>query len=506
MGTNGVEALLRNTIDSSMDMIQVFEAIRNTENEIIDFRWILNNKVSEAYYGDVIGKSLLTLNPGVVEVGIFDTFKKVVETGVPDQSVRHYEHEQFKGWFYQSTVKQSDGVATTTKDISDMKLVEEKIRQSQLFLQSVINNSLDIIQAFDAVRDDTGAIIDFTWKIQNDKGFLQNGDVIGKSLLQRNPDIVSSSIFPYMVAVVETGIPYEHEQKYFSEQFQEQWFYQSLVKEGDGIVMTAREITAQKKAARTLEEQAYFIKNITEMMPDVLSVVELPSRKILYTNRDTVTSPGFEPDQINKIADEEHVNFYHPEDLPAIQAFYQRFKQLSDREENKLEYRHKSKEGNWIQLSLRGQVFRRDEDGNPVQALFVGQDVSAQKKAEQEILRLKDEIAQRASDKYYSLFNSIAEGLCIIEMLYDAEGKVNGYRILETNAMFQQQTGIKDAMYKTNAEIRLNPSEAWWVEAYDRVVQTGESRRLENYHEPTGRWYIAYISRVGARERGYIVR
>jgi hypothetical protein len=48
--------LLRNTIDSSMDMIQVFEAVRNERGEIIDFKWILNNKTSEKFYGDVIGK------------------------------------------------------------------------------------------------------------------------------------------------------------------------------------------------------------------------------------------------------------------------------------------------------------------------------------------------------------------------------------------------------------------------------------------------------------------
>ncbi len=113
--------ILRNTIDSSLDMIQVFRAVRNDKDEIVDFIWILNNKTSEKKFGDVIGKSLLTLNPGVVETGIFETFKKVVETGQPDESIRHYVHEQFNGWFQQSSVKQGDGVATTTRDITAYK-------------------------------------------------------------------------------------------------------------------------------------------------------------------------------------------------------------------------------------------------------------------------------------------------------------------------------------------------------------------------------------------------
>lgn len=116
--------LLRSTIDSSLDMIQVFKAVRNEHGEIVDFIWILNNKASEEIYGDVINKSLLTLNPGLVGEEIFDTLKKVMETGEPNQSIRHYVHEQFNGWFHQSVVKQGDGVATTYKNITDYKKAE----------------------------------------------------------------------------------------------------------------------------------------------------------------------------------------------------------------------------------------------------------------------------------------------------------------------------------------------------------------------------------------------
>lgn len=119
--------MLEATLDSSLDMIQVLKAVRDESGSIVDFVWVLNNHASEQYYGDVIGKSLLTLNPGVVEEGIFDTFKRVVETGVADQSERHYVHEQFNGWYYQSTVKLEDGVATTTTNITQRKLAEQEI-------------------------------------------------------------------------------------------------------------------------------------------------------------------------------------------------------------------------------------------------------------------------------------------------------------------------------------------------------------------------------------------
>ncbi len=92
--------LFKATMDSSIDMIQVFEALRDASGQIVDFRWLLNNKASERWYGDVVGERLLERNPGVVKEGIFDSFKRVAETGVAEQAERHYVHEQFDSWFY----------------------------------------------------------------------------------------------------------------------------------------------------------------------------------------------------------------------------------------------------------------------------------------------------------------------------------------------------------------------------------------------------------------------
>jgi len=123
--------LLKAIIDSSTDMIQVFKAVRDESGEIVDFIWLLNNQTSESQFGEVQGESLLQRNPGVVVEGIFDTFKRVVETGEPDQAERHYAHEQFDGWFLQSVVKLDDGVATTTKDITEWKNSQEQVLRLQ---------------------------------------------------------------------------------------------------------------------------------------------------------------------------------------------------------------------------------------------------------------------------------------------------------------------------------------------------------------------------------------
>jgi len=141
--------LLQATMDSSRDMVQVFEAVRDDTGEIVDFRWLFNNHTAEKLYGDVIGRSLLQNNPGVAEEGIFDTFKRVVETGEPDQSEHHYVHEQFDGWFHQSCVKLGDGVATTTSDITERKLAEvDVLRLQEEVAQAALHESEERFRQF----------------------------------------------------------------------------------------------------------------------------------------------------------------------------------------------------------------------------------------------------------------------------------------------------------------------------------------------------------------------
>ncbi|MGV3558605.1 PAS domain-containing sensor histidine kinase [Larkinella arboricola] len=150
-------------------------------------------------------------------------------------------------------------------DISDKKRaeasvqarLEEETAQRQ-FLQTTLDSVPAIIQVFEAVRDEQNRIIDFTWVLNNRKAIEQNGDVIGKRLLQHHPGVLQTGLFESFVQVTETGLPMEQEQFYDQEQFNA-WFHQSLVKMGDGFVMNTQEITARKQA----EQEVFRLKDET---------------------------------------------------------------------------------------------------------------------------------------------------------------------------------------------------------------------------------------------------
>ncbi len=111
--------------------------------------------------------------------------------------------------------------------------------------------------------------------------------------------------------------------------------------------------------------------------------------------------------------------------------------------------------------------------------------------------RIRAETKLRASEeKYRSLFESIDEGFCIVEMLYDAAGEPVDYRFLEVNKVFEQQTGLVNAVGKTAREL-VPELEQWWIDTYGRVGLTGKNARFEQGSAPMGRFFTVFAVRVG---------
>ena len=102
----------------------------------------------------------------------------------------------------------------------------------------------------------------------------------------------------------------------------------------------------------------------------------------------------------------------------------------------------------------------------------------------------------QSEERYRTLFNSIDEGYCIIEMIFDAQDEPENYRFLEISQSFERQTGLIGAIGKTILEL-IPDLEKSWLQAFGRVAQTGEPVRLEDYAKHMNRWFDLYAFRFG---------
>ena len=98
--------------------------------------------------------------------------------------------------------------------------------------------------------------------------------------------------------------------------------------------------------------------------------------------------------------------------------------------------------------------------------------------------------------RYRTLFETLIEGFCTIEMIFDANGKPVDYRFLEINPAFEKQTGLQNAQGKLMRDLAPN-HEAHWFELYGKVALTGEPVHFENEAKALGRYYDVRAWRVG---------
>ena len=107
---------------------------------------------------------------------------------------------------------------------------------------------------------------------------------------------------------------------------------------------------------------------------------------------------------------------------------------------------------------------------------------------------------RESEEKYRALFDSIDEGFCVVEVLFDDADNALDYRFLEVNRVFEKQTGISNAVGRRMREI-APAHEEHWFQIYGQIALTGESRRFENPANALGRFYDVYAFRVGRPEQ-----
>ncbi|MGH9628742.1 MAG: chemotaxis protein CheB, partial [Bryobacteraceae bacterium] len=150
----------------------------------------------------------------------------------------------------------------------------------------------------------------------------------------------------------------------------------------------------------------------------------------------------------------------------------------------------RTKDGRSIPVSIFVSAIK-DSSGAVIGASKIIHDITEQTLAEAAL--------QHSEERYRTLFESIDEGFCIIEMIFDEHEKPVDYRFLQVNPSFERQTGLKNAQGKTMREL-VPQHEEHWFETYGRIALTGEPARFENSATQLRRWFDVYAFRFGEPE------
>jgi signal transduction histidine kinase len=126
-----LEGFLESILNTSQNGVACYKAVRE-QGEIIDFKIeFLNETVDnllELHAMSFVGKRLSESPSFVKESELLKKFIEVTETGIPAEFEMLYKKDNAQRWLLVSLAKLNDGVTASLHDISQLKNVEEELK------------------------------------------------------------------------------------------------------------------------------------------------------------------------------------------------------------------------------------------------------------------------------------------------------------------------------------------------------------------------------------------
>jgi PAS domain S-box-containing protein len=265
--------LLNGVMGATLDGILVYEAVRNQENEIVDYRTSLYNEraltLNKRTAEELTSRTLFTRSPYTQKEK--ERLQHLINTG---ESFTSQDFFPGIGWIETQCVKLNDGFLATFRDITDQKQADEQLKQQYDLLQGVLNTSLNGTIVYEAIRDENQCIQDFRFRLFNQTAreeiLVRTGkDIDNSTLLTIYPDSHQTGLFMLYARVTDTGEAVRTEHFYPDV---EAWYDVSLTKLEDGCVVTFINISASKRAFKRAEEQNTLLNGVMNVSPNSVIV------------------------------------------------------------------------------------------------------------------------------------------------------------------------------------------------------------------------------------------
>ncbi|MDF7824983.1 PAS domain S-box protein [Pontiellaceae bacterium B12227] len=252
------------------------------------------------------------------------------------------------------------------------------------------------------------------------------------------------------------------------------WFswHDSAILDEEGLVQDiigiGRDITARKEAEEASRKSSERLELATRAGQVGIWEYELSEDKLIWD------------DQMFKIYDVERSTFsgkleaweqtLHPDDLESARAIFRKAIESGHTFETEFRVIGQSRQVKHIRALAD---LERDEQGNPVRAIGMNWDVSAQRQMV---------AALTASERdYRQLFENMTTGFLQLEVMTNAAGSPSAFRIVQVNEAGCSMTRLSrnQLIGHTLSEV-FHPLEEQWFDVLSKVAITGKASAYEN--------------------------
>ncbi len=264
--------------------------------------------------------------------------------------------------------------------------LEAELHDARALLGSVVQSLLDPWVLLDPVRDDAGHIVDFVYLDANEAACRFNGrsrmELIGSTLVGLLPGHIASGLLEQYAGVVETGEPLVLDDYPYAPETARGvlgWFDNRGVRVGGRLSFTWRDVSERHRAADALAASEGLFRTAMESAAIGMVVNELNGRFRLV-NRSLCTMLKRDASWLTA---HDFGDVIHPDDLAA--SHHARREMLAGRTASTIsQVRLVAADGTtlWARAAV---VLIRDAEGRPDYFLSQLEDVTTERKAQQEL-------------------------------------------------------------------------------------------------------------------------
>ncbi len=298
----------------------------------------------------------------------------------------------------------------TAQDVTEQKLNERRLKESQNFSKKITDATPSIIAAYNI---NSGKYLFINQAFEKILGYSS------ETLLEHGAEFVISCIHPDDVQplvemnsrmleqancddapsnemVVEFKYRFRHSNGSY------RWlhtygtvFDRNEQKKVEHILNVSIDITDRIEAEDKLKEQEQLIQYIAEASPTILYLLDLSSGSIVYVNKEITPVLGYTPAEILAMKSAVLDELFHADDLKKFAAI-----STSEPAGNMREYerRVRQKDGAWKCMIVREIVFKQNELHQPAMLLCAALDITERKRIEDALYEKTIELEQSNSN------------------------------------------------------------------------------------------------------------
>ncbi|MGL1886632.1 MAG: PAS domain S-box protein [Reichenbachiella sp.] len=376
------------------------------------------------------------------------------------------------------------GATAFANDITNRKMTEEKLRESEELFRAVIENSYDAVVLMNAEREPT--YVSPSYERLN--GFTAQEWIDGYGPHVIHPDDHELITETFLTILKKPGALATIEYRLHHKKGHWFWVETKAINLLDNphvrsVVMNCRDITERKQTEAEILQNEKSLQHLIQNLHAGV-VVHAADTHILLANEQASRLLGLTIDQMmGKVAIDPAWCFIREDGTPMPVEEYPVARVFSTQApiQNLVLgiNRPSTNDCVWVMVNAFPEL---DSEGQIVQAVVTFVDISSRKNTE-EALRVSEQ-------SFRSLFENSYIAVAYHKMVYDASGKPINYIIEKANESFQKLTGINaTGKLVTEAFPGIENDPFGYIAKYGDVAKTGKEMRFQTYFQFNDQWY-----------------